>query len=247
MASRRVKFRLEVIASFYYLVDMVSAGWGCELAVTSHVKTAWKKFKELLPVLTSCHQLTRPVLWPCAQLLCVKRHAPCQQNLAIDQDESGELAMKWQGHDQTDLQYQGRGCVHRKGMPATGKAWAWGPWPHFKKKKTLLVWTCGGLVWTCGVFLWCSKNSMWCRWGPGGGPSWNGRNWLKMTAVSWSSRQMTLKKEAPGDQVWDLLCVQLASYLEGGPLMWMMPLHPRVNKKSNYDMGLDVRKPVFRS
>ena len=130
--------------------------------------------------------------------------------------------MKWQGHDQTDLQYQGRGCVHRKGMPATGKAWAWGPWPHFKKKKTLLVWTCGGLVLTCGVFLWCSKNSMWCRWGPGGGPSWNGRNWLKTTAVSWSSRQMTLKKGAPGDQVWDLLSMQLASYLEGDPLMRMI-------------------------
>ena len=30
---------------------------------------------------------------------------------------------------------------------------------------------------------------------------------------------------ASGDQLWDLLCVQLASYLEGGPPMWMMPLH----------------------
>ena len=29
------------------------------------------------------------------------------------------------------------------------------------------------------------------------------------------------------------ICVQLASYLEGGPLMWMMPLH--INQKSNYD------------
>ena len=42
----------------------------------------------------------------------------------------------------------------------------------------------------------------------------------------------THETRAPGDQVWDLLYVQLASYLEGGPLMWMMPLH--VNKKSNY-------------
>ena len=31
-----------------------------------------------------------------------------------------------------------------------------------------------------------------------------------------------------------MLCVQLASYLEVGPLMWMMPLH--VNKKLDYDM-----------
>ena len=29
-------------------------------------------------------------------------------------------------------------------------------------------------------------------------------------------------------------CMQLASYLEGGPLMWMMPLHLHVNQKSDY-------------
>ena len=31
-------------------------------------------------------------------------------------------------------------------------------------------------------------------------------------------------------------CVQLARYLEGGPLMWMMPLQLHVNQKSDYDM-----------
>ena len=39
----------------------------------------------------------------------------------------------------------------------------------------------------------------------------------------------------PGDQVWDLQCMQLASYLERGPLVWMMPLQMHVNKKSVYD------------
>ena len=34
---------------------MLSAGGGCEIAVTYHVKTAWKKFRELLPILTSRH------------------------------------------------------------------------------------------------------------------------------------------------------------------------------------------------
>ena len=53
--------------------------------------------------------------------------------------------------------------------------------------------------------------------------------------MSGSSPQLTLKKGAPGDQVLDLLCVQLASYLERGPLMWMMPLHLHVNQKSDYD------------
>ena len=49
--------KLEVVASFcyMYLGDMLSAAGGCELSTTTHVKTAWKKFKELLPVLFSRH------------------------------------------------------------------------------------------------------------------------------------------------------------------------------------------------
>ena len=47
--------KLEVVASFCYLGDMLSSGGGCEMAVTTRVKTAWKKFRELLPVLTSRH------------------------------------------------------------------------------------------------------------------------------------------------------------------------------------------------
>ena len=34
---------------------MLSAGGGCEMAVTTRENTAWKKFRELLPVLTSPH------------------------------------------------------------------------------------------------------------------------------------------------------------------------------------------------
>ena len=34
---------------------MLSAAGSCELSTTTCVKTAWKKFKELLPVLSSCH------------------------------------------------------------------------------------------------------------------------------------------------------------------------------------------------
>ena len=47
--------KLEVVASFCYLEDMLSAAGGCEFSTTTLVKTAWKKFKELLPVLSSCH------------------------------------------------------------------------------------------------------------------------------------------------------------------------------------------------
>ena len=47
--------KLEVVASFCYLGDMLSADGGCEMAVTTRVKTARKKFRELLPVLTPRH------------------------------------------------------------------------------------------------------------------------------------------------------------------------------------------------
>ena len=47
--------KLEVVASFCFLGHMLSAGGGCEMAVTTHVKTDWKKFRELLLVLTSRH------------------------------------------------------------------------------------------------------------------------------------------------------------------------------------------------
>ena len=47
--------KLEVVTSFCYLGDMLSAASGCEHSTTTCVKTAWKKFKELLPVLSSHH------------------------------------------------------------------------------------------------------------------------------------------------------------------------------------------------
>ena len=39
----------------FYLGEMFSAAGGCELSTTTRVKTAWKKFKKLLPVLSSRH------------------------------------------------------------------------------------------------------------------------------------------------------------------------------------------------
>ena len=45
--------KLEVVASFCYLGDKLSAAGGCELSTTTRVKTAWKKFKELIPVFSS--------------------------------------------------------------------------------------------------------------------------------------------------------------------------------------------------
>ena len=56
--------KLEVVASFCYLGDMLSAAGGCELSTTC-VKTTWKKFKELIPVLSSRHLSFKT--WLCVQ------------------------------------------------------------------------------------------------------------------------------------------------------------------------------------
>ena len=47
--------KFEVVPSFCYLGDTLSAGGGCDLATITRVQTAWKKFRELMPVLTSRH------------------------------------------------------------------------------------------------------------------------------------------------------------------------------------------------
>ena len=44
-----------MVASFCYLNDMLSANGGCDLATITRVKAAWRKFKELQPILTSQH------------------------------------------------------------------------------------------------------------------------------------------------------------------------------------------------
>ena len=69
--------KLEVVASFCYLGDMLSAAGGCELPTTARVKNRLEEVQgaATLPV------FTLPLLqdlWLCVQLLCAKRNAPCQ-------------------------------------------------------------------------------------------------------------------------------------------------------------------------
>ena len=128
--------KLEVVASFCHLCDMLSACGGCEITVTTRVKTAGKKFRELLAVLTSHHVYykTRGHIYSSCGRSAMLHGSPCQWNLATHQDEP---AAQLQGHDQTDLQYQARGCGHGKVKQATGKAWAWGPRPNFERERRL--------------------------------------------------------------------------------------------------------------
>ena len=115
--------KLEVVASFCYLGDMLSAAGGCELSTTTHVKTAWKKFKELLPVLPSRHlslkthghvysscvwsaMLHASETWPLTK--------PNLQRLATDKAKLPASATEWQGNDQTDLQCQASRHCHTR-------------------------------------------------------------------------------------------------------------------------------------
>jgi len=43
---------LEKVVIFCYLGDMLDADGGCDSAVTVRVRSAWKKFREYLPILT---------------------------------------------------------------------------------------------------------------------------------------------------------------------------------------------------
>ena len=74
--------KLEVVASFFYLENMLSAAAGCELSTTTCVKTAWKKFKELLLVLSSHHLsfTTHSHVYSSCAGEC---NAPCQWDLTI--------------------------------------------------------------------------------------------------------------------------------------------------------------------
>ena len=51
-------------------------------------------------------------------------------------------------------------------------------------------------------------------------------------------------KGAHGDQVYDLLWVQLASYLEGGPLMWMMigSIQDFFNEHKKKNLKVDIER-----
>ena len=61
--------KLEVVASFCYLGDMLSAAGSYELATTSHVKTSWKKSR-------NCYQFSLPTtslsrhMGACTALVC---------------------------------------------------------------------------------------------------------------------------------------------------------------------------------
>ena len=111
--------KLDVVASFCYLGGMISAGRGCEIAVTARVKTAWEKFRELLPVLTSRHlsYKTRGHVYS-----SYVRSAMLHVSETWPLTKTNLQPLQRSNRAMTDLQYQARGRGHSKVKGITGKA-----------------------------------------------------------------------------------------------------------------------------
>ena len=112
---------------------------------------------------------------------------------------------------------------------ATGKAWAWGPWSLLRER---LCW-CGHVERSSGaVRTACDKQIDGRR--RAGRPK---LTWKKLTEkdhCEWKLMTVDPQERSTWRSgVRSAVCVQLASYLERGPLMWMMTLH--LNQKSDYD------------
>ena len=219
--------KLEVVASFCFLGDMLSAAGGCELPTTTCVKTAWKKFKELLPVLFSHHlsfktggRMHSSCVWS-AMLHARETWPLTNPNLQRLQWNDRAMIRQICNVKPQDIVTTRSNELHvlvRLGIEDLDlilKEWRLRWYGHVEHSS-------GAIKTAFHIQV-------------DGGPRWHGSSWQRGIAESGSSRLSTLTIDIPGDLVWNLTCVQQTSYLEGGPLMWMLPLYLHVNQKSDND------------
>ena len=117
--------KLAVVASFYYLADMLSAADGFEFSTTTHVETTWKKFNELLPALSSRHLSFKT---------CGRVYSSCVLSIMLHASETPTLTnpnsyvcIGIKEQNQTDLQWQAARHCHHQVQWATCAAWQWRP------------------------------------------------------------------------------------------------------------------------
>ena len=131
---------------------MLSAASGCELLTKTHVKTAWKKFKELIPVVSSRHLSFKTS--GCVYSSCV-----CSTMLHVS--ETWPLTKPSLQHLQRNDKAMIRQICNIKlrdittirSIEATCTDWHCRPGPHPEGEKAPLVWTRGTLQW-------CSQDSL---------------------------------------------------------------------------------------
>ena len=130
---------------------MLSAAGSCELSTTIRVKTAWKKFKELLAVLSSRHLSfkTRGLVYSS----CVRsamHHA--SETWPLTKPKLKRLQRNDRAMIRQICSQAARHCHHQVQW-ATCAAWDWGSGPYSEGEKAPLVWTCGTLQW-------CSQDNL---------------------------------------------------------------------------------------
>ena len=204
---------------------MLSAAGGCELS-TKHVKTAWKKFNELLPVLSSHH-------------FSYKTHGcvyiSCFRNVMLHVSETwplkrSELPRIWRNDRATVIQIcnikpEDVATVRSKKLLAQQeidyvavilreKRIRW--FVHVKQFSGTIKTFCDmEIVGECGT----------------GRPK---TTWMTLTERDlreWKLNELTLLIRVCEHPMGVLPCLQLASYLEGSLLMSMMLLYMHVTSK----------------
>ena len=79
--------KIEKVSSFCYLGDFVGQCGGCFDATTARIRSAWKTFRDLLPILT-CRGLLRVVVMPtmhvCALFCCMSvKRGPQHRKMSL--------------------------------------------------------------------------------------------------------------------------------------------------------------------
>ena len=178
--------KLEVVASFCYLGDMLSAAGGCELSTTTHVKTAWKKFKDLLPVLSSGHlsfKTSGRVYSSCvrsAMLHASETWPLTKPNLQrLQRNDRAMIRQICNVRLQDIVTTTSDELLVRLGIEDLDLI--------LKERKTPMVWTCGTLQW-------CSQDSLWYTgW-------WQAWAWEAQDDMETADRKGLQRVEALGHQ-----------------------------------------------
>ena len=224
--------KLEVVASFCYLGDMLSAAGGCDWTFNHNM--CENRLEEVQGSATSS-LFTPPLfqnMWPCVQLSCAERNAPCQW-LGHWQSQTSSVCSEMPGQWSDRSAMSGHKTLSPPGPMSYLCGLALRIWTPFWRREDsdgMDMWK-DPMVQSRLPLTYRLMESMGLR-----GPRRHGSSWQRGIAESGSSQLSTLMIDIPGDLVWDLPCVQQASYLEGGPLMWMLPPYLHVNQKSDYDI-----------
>ena len=186
---------------------MLSAAGGCELSTTTLVKTAWKKFKDLLSVHAT--SLSKHVA-VCTALVC---RAQCSMPARLGhwQSRTSSVCSEMTGQWSDRSAMSGRKTLSPPGPMSYLCSLALRLWTSFWRRED------GMDMWNAPMVQ--SRQPLTYRLMESvglGGPKWHGSSWQRGIAESGSSRLSTLMIDVPGDLVWDLPCMQQASYLEGG-------------------------------